>query len=233
MCEERDLKLTGVKGIFGPLMSEYVFCYILLFERKVLQKVENQAKKKWDGTLPGRLPDRTLGIIGLGSIGRHVASTAKHFGMEVWGLTKNQARVENVDELFSFDREEDFFTGPDYFVAALPDVPATCNILDARAFSRMKNTAVIINIGRGNALDEGALEHALQNGEIGGAALDVFRKEPLPTGHPFWDAPNLHITSHTAAPTFPEDVLPILIDNFSRFDTGQELSYLIDYEKGY
>jgi len=107
------------------------------------------------------------------------------------------------------------------------------NVINRSVFGAMKNDSLLINAGRGNVIDEGDLVKALKKGDIGGAVLDVFREEPLPTSHPFWNTPNLIITSHTAGVRFSEDIFGLFKENFSNFVRGEKLNYIIDFEHGY
>ncbi|MGE5250265.1 MAG: D-2-hydroxyacid dehydrogenase [Bacteroidota bacterium] len=228
----RDYVLTNARRVFGPLMSEYVFAYLLLHERKVLQRLENQRKGEWDRTLTGMVRGKTIGLLGVGSIGAHLASTAKHFGMTVHGFTRSSEGGSDVDRYFHDDLPA-FAAGLDYLVCVLPNTPATRQIVDASVLAALPPQAVLINAGRGAALDEAALAEALSAGRIAAAVLDVFQQEPLPPGHTFWNTPNLFITSHTAAPSFPADIAAVFIENYTRYINGESLNYQVDFERGY
>lgn len=228
----RDYRLTGVKHIFGPLMSEYVFCYVLLHERNVLEHLEFQKEKLWHYVMPGRLTGKVMGIFGTGSIGSHLAQTARHFGVSIKGFNRSGLSQPSFDEVVSGDVLT-FVKDLDYLVCTLPDTPASHHLIDAKVLAAMKNTALLINVGRGNTVDEKALVLALQQRHIAAAVLDVFQQEPLPSDHPLWAAPNIIISSHTAAPSFAEDIAEIFIENHHNFVAGKDLNYLIDFERGY
>ena len=117
----------------------------------------------------------------------------------------------------------EFLAGCDYLFAALPDTPATRGLLDADALRRLPAGCLLINVGRGSLLDEGALLEALHSGRLGGAVLDVFQAEPLPASHPFWSAPRLRITAHIAARSLPADIARVFLGNLRRFDAGEDL----------
>ena len=229
----RDYLLTGVKGIFGPMMSEYVFCYMLMHERKAWQRYRSGLRKKWDKTRPGMLKGKRVGIMGVGSIGAHIAQTAKHFAMQTSGYTRNDESCQFIDRYFHGDQLMAFVSDLDYLVCVLPNVSGTDGLVDAPLLKAMKKNAVLINVGRGNVIDEAALVRSLSEGQIAGAVLDVFNEEPLPPDHPFWTAPNLIVTAHTAALSFPEDIAPIFIENYRNFISGKPLNYVIDFERGY
>lgn len=228
----RDYVLTNARSVFGPLMSEYVFAYLLLHERKVLQRLENQRKGEWDKTITGTLRGKTIGLLGVGSIGAHLASTAKHFGIAVHGFTRSSESSPDVDQYFHEDLPA-FASSLDYMVCVLPNTPATRRLVDASMLGALPPHAILVNAGRGATLDEHALAQALAEGRIAGAVLDVFEQEPLPPDHIFWQTPNLFITSHTAAPSFPQDIAAVFIENYMRYIRGQELNYPVDFELGY
>lgn len=230
----KDYLLTGIKDIFGPLMAEYVICYILMHEKKVLKRYASQQQRLWDMTKPGRLKNKIIGILGVGSIGISIARAAKFFQMKTKGYSRSAITCDFIDK--GYDRNDsilDFVNDLDYLVAILPDTPATSRLLHERVFKAMKPQSLLINVGRGNVLDEEDLIKAINGGEISGAVLDVFKEEPLPGNHPFWDTPGILITSHTSALSFPEDVTPVFIENYKRFLLGKPLKYIVNFDIGY
>lgn len=229
----RDYRLTGVKGVFGHLMSEYVFAYILAQERRLRQTWHNQVQKQWQPLPYRRLQDLTLGLCGLGSIGRHIATTASHFGMKVTAYRRSNRSDPLVDQLFYGDQLSRFLAQPDYLVLALPSTGATRHLINKNTLEAMKPDATLINVGRGDAVDETALIQAVDNGSIAGAVLDVFEEEPLPPQSPLWNRPNVVVTPHNAARSFPEDIVAIFSRNYQHFLAGEPLEYQIDFENGY
>ncbi|MEO8678992.1 MAG: D-2-hydroxyacid dehydrogenase [Vicinamibacterales bacterium] len=229
----RDYLLTNIRGVFGPLMSEYVFGYLLAHERKIIARHEAQRAGKWDSTLPGTLQGKTLGLVGVGSIGARVAATAKHFGMTVNGYTRSSEGCPDVDRYFHGANKKAFATGVDYLLAVLPNTQHTRGLVDATMLGALPAHAVVVNAGRGDALDERALVDALTARRLAAAVLDVFPEEPLPEGHVFWQTPGVHITCHTAAPSFPSDIVGVFADNYRRFARGEALRYQVDFERGY
>ncbi|MCG8529577.1 MAG: D-2-hydroxyacid dehydrogenase, partial [Desulfovibrionales bacterium] len=218
---------------FGPLMSEYLICHLLMHERKVLFRRQCQEEKRWDQTAPGSLAGKKLGIMGTGSIGAHVARTAKFFGMATRGYSRTPSHCPHIDQGFLPHQILDFARGLDYLISILPDTPATDNLINAELLTALPHTALVINAGRGNAVDETALARALTTGEIAGAILDVFKKEPLAPDHPLWRTPNTLITAHTAAMSHPTLVTPIFVDNYKRYSQGLPLAHGVDFESGY
>ncbi len=229
----RDYILTNARGIFGALMSEYVFGYLLAHERHILQRYASQQAQRWDETPPGSLRGKQIGLLGVGSIGAELARTAQHFGMIVRGFTRSSESCQAVDAYFHPPQKLTFAAGLDYLVCVLPQVALTKGLVDRSLLAVLPPHAVFINVGRGSAVDESALAEALQSGRIAGAVLDVFTEEPLPPSHIFWRTPNLLVTSHTAAPTLPQDIVTVFIENYRRWLQGAALLYQVDFARGY
>ena len=228
----RDYVLTNARGVFGELMSEYVFGYLLSHERRISERRQAQAEKYWDGSDTGSLRGKTIGLLGVGSIGAHVAKTAKHFGMTVHGYTRSSESSPDVD-LYHHDGLIEFARGLNYLVNIFPNTPDTQKLINASIFDALPKTALFINVGRGSAVDEQALQEALESEKIAGAVLDVFDKEPLPEDHPFWTTPNLWMTFHTAAPSLPKDIANLFIENYRRYIKDETLNNQVDFERGY
>ena len=232
----RDYTLTNARGVFGPQMSEYVFAYLLARERKVFEKQASQAEGRWDPARPTRLRGKQLGLLGVGTIGAALATTARHFGMRVKGYTRVSEDSLDVHEYFHGslgDVGARFAADLDYLVCVMPDTSATRHLVDDALLRALPARCVFVNPGRGGVVDEAALASALQEGRLAGAVLDVFAHEPLPSDHVFWRLPNVHITSHTAALSAPSDIAPIFIDNYRRLLRGEPLRYRVDFERGY
>jgi phosphoglycerate dehydrogenase-like enzyme len=232
----RDYILTNARGVFGGLMSEYVFAYLLAHERRLLEKHASQMAGRWDATPPGTLRGKRFGLLGVGTIGAALAHTAKHFGMHVKGFTRESEDSRDVDEYFhgSMSGQQAAFAADlDYLVSIMPATKDTRHIVDAALLGALPPRAVFVNPGRGGTVDEPALAAALQEGRLAGAVLDVFQEEPLPPDHVFWRTPNLLITSHTAALSVPEDIAPVFIDNYRRLVRGEPLRHRVDFEQGY
>ncbi len=229
----RDYTLTNARGVFGGLISEFVFGYLLLHERKILQRLEAQKQTQWDNSLTGTLRGKTIGLLGVGSIGAHLAGMAKCFGMRVHGYTRSSEISSQVDRYYHGTELQSFAASLDILVSVLPDTKETCGIINAELLTALPDGATLINVGRGSAVDETALMAALDNNQLAMAVLDVFEQEPLSAQHPFWKANNLFITSHTAAPSFPIDIAGVFIENYWLFLNGKPLKYQVDFELGY
>ncbi|HLA08258.1 MAG TPA: D-2-hydroxyacid dehydrogenase [Anaerolineales bacterium] len=229
----RDYILTNARGVFGELMSEYVFGYLLLHEKKILERRRAQRSKQWDRTESGVLRRRTMGLLGVGSIGSHLAGTAKHFGMSVHGFTRESEACADVDVYYHEPHILEFAKRLDYLVSVLPRTTDTNRIVNASLFDALPSHAIFINVGRGNVVDESALVTALNEGKIAAAILDVTENEPLPEAHPFWTTPNLLLSFHTSAISYPENISELFVENYQRYIEGKPLKYQVDFERGY
>lgn len=229
----RDYVLTNACGVFGGLMAEYVFGYMLVHERLVLQKHASQQVRRWDPAHPGALRGKLLGLLGVGSIGATLARTGKHFGMRVHGYTRASEGCADVDRYFHGDDRLAFAKDLDYLVSVMPNTAGTRRLVDAELLGALPRRAVFINPGRGSVVDEAALAGALQDSRLAGAVLDVFEQEPLPPDHVFWRTPNVLITSHTAALSVPSDIAPVFLENYGRLLRGEPLKCRVDFERGY
>lgn len=229
----RNYILTNARGVFGGLMSEYVIGYLLAHERKIFKRLEDQKNKSWDELETGTLRGKTIGLLGVGSIGAEVARAAKFFGMKVRGYTRISETSADIDQYYHNADLQGFAKGLDYLVNILPNTMDTRKIIDANLLNALPSRALVINVGRGQAVDESALITALVQNKIAGAVLDVFDREPLPKDHPFWTTPNLLMTFHTAAPSMPEDLVKIFIENYKLFIQDKPLNYQVDFERGY
>lgn len=228
-----DYLLTNLKGVFGPLMSEYVFAYILALERGLLRAHQQQIQQVWQPFPYRSLAGVKIGIAGLGNIGQHLASTAKHFSMYVKGLKTSSAVVPKVDELYTLPELATFLRDLDYLVITLPATARTYHLFNAAALAQLKPETVLINVGRGSVVDQVALTQSLKAKQLRAAVLDVFAEEPLAATDPLWSLDNVYLTPHQAAVSFPIDVVKIFVHNYQRFQQGQTLDYLIDFQKGY
>jgi phosphoglycerate dehydrogenase-like enzyme len=230
----RDYILTNARGVFGDLMSEYVFGYLLAHEKKIFERFRSQQARHWDRTESGLLRGKTLGLLGVGSIGSHVARTAKHFNMKVRGFTRASEDSQDVDVYFHPPDLLKFASGLDYLVCVLPRTEGTTHIVNADLLDALPPHAVLINVGRGNAVDESALMQVLTQGKLAAAVLDVTDPEPLPAEHPFWTTPNLFLTFHSSAKSYPEDIITkVFAENYRLYIEGKPLKHQVDFERGY
>ncbi|MCS3765675.1 MULTISPECIES: D-2-hydroxyacid dehydrogenase [Bradyrhizobium] len=230
------ISVTNARGIQGDIIADYVMFGVAMLHWDVRRLLREQAERKWKPSIVAPLADKTLGVVGLGSIGATIARRAKSAGMTVVGSRRNiSLPTEGVDQLFGSDELRDLLPLCDFVVLAVPATPETVGIIGAAEISRMRREAFLINIARGNVVVETDLIRALRAGAIAGAMLDVFEREPLPQDSPLWDMPNVIITPHVSGvPTnYTERVFPIIADNIERFLKGQALRNLVDLGRGY
>lgn len=226
----RNFHVTGVKGIFGELMSEYVLAWLLGIERRV---TERAIARSWDPRPDATVSGRRLGILGTGSIGRQVAATCRVLGMRVVGLNTSGESVEGFDRCYSVKERLVFAQDLDYLVSVLPDTPQTSGLIDAPLLACLHRGAIVINAGRANAVVTQDLIAALRAEKLRAAVLDVMSVEPLIDTDALWREPNLYITSHTAAPTLAERVASVFADNFRAYVENRPLTGLVDLGRGY
>jgi phosphoglycerate dehydrogenase-like enzyme len=238
-----EIILTNAREVHGPVVAEHVIALIFALAKKIPGSVRLQEKHVWgQQILWDELPrvrevaGATVGLIGLGSIGRAVAKSAKALGMRVIAVREHPEKgSEGVDAVFGPTQIDEVFRQADYLVLAAPVTASTRAIANAERLALMKSDACLINVGRGPLVDELALAAALRGKTIGGAALDVFPKEPLAADSPLWDVPNLLITPHTAALTDKlwERHFALFSENLRRYFAGQPLLAVVDKRKGY
>ncbi|HKC00823.1 MAG TPA: D-2-hydroxyacid dehydrogenase [Terriglobales bacterium] len=238
-----EIVLTNAREVHGPVVAEHVIALIFALAKKIPGSVRLQQKHVWgQQILWDELPrvrevaGATVGLIGLGSIGRAVAKSAKALGMRVVAVREHPEKgSEGADAVFGPAHIDEVFRQADYVVLAAPVTAGTKAIANVERLALMKPDACLINVGRGPLVDETALRSALREKKIGGAALDVFPKEPLAADSPLWDVPNLLITPHTAALTDKlwERHYALFSENLRRYLAGQPLLAVVDKRKGY
>jgi D-2-hydroxyacid dehydrogenase (NADP+) len=227
---KKEVIVTSCRGIHGPQMSEMAILLMLALNRDFPQTLRNQDRRQWE-RWPGRLLFRKhVGILGMGTIGEAIADKCKCFGMTVSGIDIVERKIVSVDVFYPPDKLPEVAGQIDYLILVAPSTPETRRIVGSKILSRMKPTAYLINIARGELVDEGALINALEGGMIAGAALDALPVEPLPADHPLWRAKNIIITPHVGGMSdiYVEQTLPIIEENLRRFIRGEKRN-LINY----
>jgi len=229
----RDYVLTGIKNVFGPQMSEFTFGYLLAHELKVAERDRQQAARNWYREHSGMLEGKTIGIMGTGSIGGHIAGTASAFNMRALGLSRTGAPVPGFDKVFKVAEIDDFLASCNYLVSTLPQTTDTDKLLNRETIERLPDGALFVNVGRSNVVDDAALIDALKSGKMAGAVLDVFDEEPLPQDSDLWDTENLKVTAHISAISHPLLIVPIFVENYQRHLDKQPLNFVVDFDAGY
>lgn len=234
---ESDITLTNMAGIYGDQIADHVLAFILMFARGMHLYVRSQISHHWRRALPFlHLPDQTLGIVGLGGIGKEVARRGHALGMRVIAVdAKPQSKPDYVDALWASEKLDDLLAQADFVVICVPHTPETRKLFTLERLQRMKPTAYLINIARGIVVDLADLTTALQTGVIAGAGLDVYEIEPLPADHPLWDMENVimtpHMASGTDSPHIPERRIGLLCENLRRYRAGEPLLNVVDKKR--
>jgi len=239
-----DVVVTNSREVHGPVVAEHVMALIFALAKKIPQAAAFQQKRVWgqeaiwtDGVHPREIAGATVGLIGVGSIGRRVAQMASALGMRVIAVREHveKENPEGVQEVFAPSAIDQMLKQSDYVVLAAPLVAATTGLINADRLAAMKPDAYLINVGRGAQVDEAALVEALRTRRIAGAALDVFEREPLPPESPLWGLDNLLITPHTAGLTEKlwHRHYELFSDNLRRYMGRQPLRFVVDKHKGY
>ena len=235
---ESDIILTSAKGTVGTHLADHAWALILALTRGIHTALR---EKTWQVRMPIRarsweLAGMTLGVFGLGGTGVEVARRAQGFGMRTLALdSENVHKPSFVEEVWLLDRFYDLLEESDIAVICLPLTPETRGVFNAKAFSHMRNHALLINVTRGDIVDGPSLLEALEKGAIGGAGLDTSPGEPLPDDHPLWNMDNVVVTPHTAggSPVRVARIVDVFCDNLERYLEGRPLTGVIDKHKGY
>jgi D-2-hydroxyacid dehydrogenase (NADP+) len=240
---DSEISLTNAREVHGPVVAEHVIALIFALAKKIPDSVRLQDKHVWGQQILWderprirEVAGATLGLVGLGSIGRAAVKSAKALGMRVIAVREHPEKgSEGADGVFGPAQVDEIFRQSDYIVLAAPVTGNTNEIVNGERLALMKPDACLINVGRGQLVDETALALALRERKIGGAALDVFPKEPLAASSPLWAVPNLLITPHTAALTdrLWERHYALFSENLRRYLAGEPLLAGVDKGKGY
>jgi phosphoglycerate dehydrogenase-like enzyme len=249
---EHPCRLSNMRGLFSDVIADHVMGFVLTFARNLHLYRDQQKSRHWEpiGGEEGRsdfvagpsfvseidrrhlhLSDCTLGVVGVGHIGSEICRRAQSFGMRILGVDPVRREIPDVvSQIWPTDRLLDLLRQSDFVVIAAPHTPETYKLFRRDKFEAMKNTAYLINIGRGAIVDLADLVAALEAKQIAGAALDVFEKEPLPADSPLWAMPNVLITPHIAAASthIAERHTQTLLENIRLFVAGKDPTTLVD-----
>jgi phosphoglycerate dehydrogenase-like enzyme len=244
LAPDSGVIITTASGVHIYSISEYVFGSMLMFNRSWPKMVELQAQHIWahenqNYQLQEReLVDRTLGIVGLGNIGRRIAQVGHAFGMTIMASRSSVHKGEtdpDVDRLFSSTELHEMLGLCDYVVIAVPLTTQTEHLIDEAALRAMPPHSYLVNIARGKVVDENALIRALREGWIGGAGLDVTEQEPLPAESELYGLPNVILTPHISGANehYAERLGELFVENLRRYRAGQPLRNQVDPQRGY
>ncbi len=250
---ERGLVITNARGVFSRPIAEYVMLMILSVARRLPELLELQAERTWQPLEARELRDVTVGIVGLGSLGRAVGALATAFGCRVIATRKRAGAGSDatdasdgagdepflgslmLDRVLPPERLPELLAESDFVVLAAPLTPDTHGLINDASIAALKPGAWVINVARGELVDERALARALREGRMGGAVLDTFREEPLQPTSPLYDLPNLIITPHTSwsSTRVLDRSVDLFATNLRRFAAGQPLVNVVDASAGY
>ncbi|HEX4167766.1 MAG TPA: D-2-hydroxyacid dehydrogenase [Bryobacteraceae bacterium] len=235
-----DVPLTNARGVFKRSLAEFAIFGILYHYKRGRRLVESQRVHHWDNFHVGWVPDKVMGIVGYGEIGRECGLLAHGLGMKIQAVRRrpeHSAKDPILDRVFPSEGLHEMLHAIDVLLAAAPLTPQTKHMLGYQEFSAMKPSSIVINVGRGPVIDQEALIRALQEKKIAGAALDVFETEPLPADNPLWDMENVlispHCTDRTDDPDWLDLSMQVFIKNFGRYVKGEPLINVVDKKAGY
>ena len=234
-----DLVVTNTSGIHAQPIAEHVFGFVLMFAHQLHRAVRQQVAHNWDSNALRNdvttLSGATLGIVGLGAIGRRIAEIGSAFGMRVTAFKRSTGRAPGVERVFGPGQLAPFLKEAEYVINTLPLTGQTRGLFGPAEFAAMRSDAIFINIGRGATVQTEALVDALKSGRIAGAALDVTDPEPLPAEHALWGLENVILTPHYsgAHPGYMQRASAIFVENLVSYLAGRPLTNVVDKHAGY
>jgi phosphoglycerate dehydrogenase-like enzyme len=236
---ERDILLTNSKGINSITIAEYLMSMMLSLVRNSFVFYDAQRRKEWDfNTKVDELAGKTLGILGYGAVGKELAKRAKAFDMKVIAYKRTPIEnPDNVDELISINEKQRIFKESDFLISLLPLTPQTKGFIGLIELEEMKETSYIINVSRGEVVDQQALIKVINGKQLAGAVLDVFEEEPLSGENELWGIENIYITPHIAGdrhPTYKKRAFDILMNNLQIYHLNpDEMVNIVNKNQGY
>lgn len=231
-----EVILTNCRGLYGRQISEHAFALLLALTRRIPEHVEARRRKHWEILPCLELAGMTMGVLGLGGIGRAIADRARAFELRVVAVDPEPVeRPESVERLGRLDWLPEFLGQSNVLMVCCPSTPETHRLLSYEQFERLPEGSYLINVSRGKVIDEGALVAALRSGRLAGAGLDVTYTEPCPPDSPLWTEPNVILTSHSAGQSqhVRRRAMQLFVDNLHRYVKGEALVNVVDKRKGY
>lgn len=239
----RGIAVSNTRGVQAVPIAEHTLAVVLALSKQLPLVLDYQRHARWGQNdfmaerLPWLLKGRTLGLIGVGTIGSEIALRARAFGMRVIAMRRRTglADLAAVDQVHSPSQLEEFLAKTNVLVIAAPLTPQTLGLIGAAQIALMPRGAIVVNVGRAKIVDTEALMAALHSGHLGGASLDVFPQEPLPPEHPLWTCPNVILTPHTSGfrSGHWEEVVDLFAENLERCERGEALRFRVEPELGY
>ena len=234
----RGFTVTTASGLAAGPIAEYVIGTMVMLAKGLQLSVRHQLERRWEFRFTGELAGKTLGIVGLGEIGRETARRARPFGMRIIASRRRvtgEANHPDCDELIPQSQLHRLLSESDYVVLSVPLTSDTARLIGPAEFATMKSSACLINIARGEVIDQSALIEALRSGKIAGAALDVTDPEPLPPDNPFWAMENVILTPHVsgAVEGYGSRAVEFFVPNLERYLRGETLAHVASADLGY
>lgn len=238
LIAKRNILVTNVRGIHKTSMSEYAISMILQVERDEKKQIQLEKDKVWSkrALKINEISGKTMLVLGTGAIGQEVARLAKAFKMKTYGISRSGREAEHFDQCFQIFSLKEVLPKADYVVSVLPSTKETKGLLTFEHFQLMKDSAIFLNMGRGDLVTSDDMIKAVQKEEIAHAILDVFEEEPLPEDHPLWNEERVTITPHISgmSPYYGERAIEIFEHNLEVFLTNKgEYKNQIDITRGY
>jgi glyoxylate/hydroxypyruvate reductase A len=230
-----DITLTCARGIHRVQMPESVIGAMLYVTRPFIDTTANNLAHKWVRQAPVPLAGKTLGILGVGTVGAEIARKASIFEMKIIGTRRSGEPVPNVDKIFPPEETDAVLEQSDFVLTLLPVTSETRDFMNAARFAKMKKSAWYLNFTRGDVVVDADLIEAVDSKRIAGAVLDTFRIEPLPPEDPFWATKGIIVLPHIGGmhPERSAQISSLVVDNLRAFLDGGEMTAIVDREKGY
>jgi phosphoglycerate dehydrogenase-like enzyme len=228
--------ITNNKGAHADKAGEYALMAVLMLHNRMPAILTNQRSATWNSLFSTPIAGKTVGLIGVGSIGGGAALQLSKMPVQLIGVSRHGRPHPQVHEMFAFDALESVLPCMDYIFVSLPSTPETRGLFDSRRLQSLKPGAGIVNVGRGATFDYDALANLLASGHLSGAVVDVFDEEPLPADSPLWSAPNFVVTPHVSADdgdSYVPITLQLFFDNLRRYLAGQPLANVVRPDLGY
>jgi phosphoglycerate dehydrogenase-like enzyme len=230
-----EVTITSGAGVYSDMVAEHAMALILALYRRLPELFAWQREERWDDLEARTLSGQTLGVVGVGGIGRSTARMAHAFGMKTVGIRRGAGAVPELDTTLPQEELHALLASSDVVVLTVPLTPQTQGMVNRTFLQQMKQSALLINVARGKIVVTDDLVEALRDGRIAGAGLDVTDPEPLPKGHPLWRLPGVIITPHHANPPLlsREHAVRRFAENLARYVKGDTLIAVVDPERGY
>ena len=231
-----DVVLTNCRRLYGRQISEHAFALLLSLTRSIPAQLEFMKRKHWERVPCIELAGMTMGILGLGGIGRAVAARAKAFEFNVIAVDpESMEKPDTVTQLGKLDWLPEMMAQSNVVMVCCPSTPETHKLLSHEQFNLLPDGSYLVNVSRGRIVDEDALIAALRNGKLAAAGLDVTYVEPCPPDSPLWTEPNVILTGHSAGASqhIRARAMQLFVENLHRYVRGEPLENVVDKQKGY